>query len=179
MQHMPASGDTRPAISLQAREIARDCMASRARHLDRLIARIYDGALRGHGVTGSQLGLLVAIELSGATSAAVIGRRLDMERSTVSRNLARLVAAGLVDTADGLRITARGTATIRACHPAWRTAQRQATAALGPLRSRLLAHLPGPGPKADRGHQSEVKTKAKTKTKTKTIWKGGHHGEHL
>ena len=93
-----------------ALEIARDCLASRARRLERLLTRIYDDALRPHGLTGSQLGMLVAIQLSGATSAAAIGRRLNLEKSTVSRNLARLAAANLVDTAKGLRITPRGTA---------------------------------------------------------------------
>ena len=59
IQHMP----TRNA---EAQEIARDCLASRARRLERMLTRIYDGALRGQGVTGAQLGMLVAIELGRA-----------------------------------------------------------------------------------------------------------------
>jgi DNA-binding MarR family transcriptional regulator len=127
----------------EAQEIARDCLASRARRLDRLLARIYDGALRAEGVTGAQLGMLVAVELAGPTTAAWVGRRLELEKSTVSRNLARLEAAGLVDSTDGLRVTARGAATIRACHPLWRRAQEQALAALGAPASRLLAASEG------------------------------------
>jgi len=131
-------------------------MASRVRRLERRLTRIYDEALRGHGLTGSQLGMLVAIQLSGQTNAAAIGRRLDLERSTVSRNLARLAAAGLVDPSDGLRITARGSAAIAACHPAWRAAQRKARQALRPGEGRLIARLAsvsaGPPDHDKRGH---------------------------
>jgi DNA-binding MarR family transcriptional regulator len=127
----------------QAAEIARDCMASRVRRLERRLTRIYDDALRAHGLTGSQLTLLVATQLSGKTTAAEVGRRVDLEKSTVSRNLARLATAGLVDVSDGLRITARGAAAIVACHPAWRDAQRRAREALHPREGRLIAGLPG------------------------------------
>ena len=119
-------------------------MASRVRRLERLLTRIYDDALRDHGLTGSQLGMLVAIQLSGKTTAVAVGRRLELEKSTVSRNLARLAAAGLVDPSDGLRITVRGSAAIAACHPAWRQAQRKARRALHPTEGRLIARLAPP-----------------------------------
>jgi len=119
-------------------------MASRVRRLERLLTRIYDDALRDHGLTGSQLGMLVAIQLSGKTTAAMVGRRLDLEKSTISRNLTRLAASGLVDPSDGLRITPRGSAAIAACHPAWRQAQRQARQALHPTEGRLIARLAPP-----------------------------------
>ena len=133
---------------IEAAEIARDCLASRTRRLDRLMARIYDGALRGQGLTGPQLEMLVAIELGGPTTAAWVGRRLELEKSTVSRNLVRLVAAELVETDDDhrLRVTARGAALIRACHPLWRRAQKQAEAALGIRAARLLAAIPSSSP---------------------------------
>jgi DNA-binding MarR family transcriptional regulator len=125
----------------EAREIARDCLAQRARFLERTLARIYDGALRDVGVTGSQLSMLVAIALLPEPSAAAVGRRLDLEKSTVSRNLARLVAAGLVSDRAGLALTPRGTAALRAGHAAWRTAQRQARARLGAQQLALLSAL--------------------------------------
>ena len=126
-----------------AAEIARDCMASRVRRLERVLTRIYDDAMRAHGLTGSQLEILVATQLRGKTTAAAVGRILDVEKSTVSRNLARLGGAGLVDLSDGLQITPRGAAAIVACHPAWREAQRKAHAALHPSEGRLVARLRG------------------------------------
>jgi DNA-binding MarR family transcriptional regulator len=140
-----------------AAEIAKDCMASRVRRLERQLTRIYDAALRGHGLTGSQLGMLVAVQLSGKTTAAVVGRILELEKSTVSRNLARLAAAGLVDASDGLRITARGSAAIAACHPAWRQAQRKARQALHPAEGRLIARLAGPAAKSLRNQEGHAR----------------------
>jgi DNA-binding MarR family transcriptional regulator len=124
-----------------AREMARDCLATRARHLERTLTRIYDGALRGVGVTGSQLTMLAAIALMGDASAARLGAALELEKSTVSRNLARLTAAGLVEAGDGLRLTAKGAETLEAGHVAWRRAQRAARAQLGARRLRLLEAL--------------------------------------
>lgn len=143
-------------VTRQAVEIASDCMASRVRRLERQLTRIYDDALREHGLTGSQLALLVATQLIGKTTAADVGRRLDLEKSTVSRNLARLAAAGLVDVSDGLRITPRGSAAIAACHPAWRDAQRRARNALHPHEGRLIERLPGHFP---RPHDGRERTK--------------------
>lgn len=131
----------------EAAEIACDCLASRARHLDRVLARTYDGELRPQGVTGSQLGMLVAIELSGPTTPARLGRLLELDRSTVSRNLARLADTRLVKLSGGLRITPRGSALIKTCHPLWKRAQQKATALLGAPSSRLLAALPSIGSK--------------------------------
>jgi DNA-binding MarR family transcriptional regulator len=127
----------------EAAEIARDCLASRARWLERVLTRIYDKAVREHGVTAAQLGMLVAIELAGPTTAAWVGRRLELEKSTVSRNLARLEAAGLVETAPRLKVTPRGSALIRVCHPLWRKAQEQAATAIGAHATRLLSAMPG------------------------------------
>jgi DNA-binding MarR family transcriptional regulator len=125
----------------EAREMARDCLATRVRHLERTLTRIYDGALRGVGVTGSQLSMLAAIALMGDANAARLGAQLELEKSTVSRNLARLVAAGLVTDGDGLRLTAAGAETLRTGHAAWRKAQRAARAQLGARRLRLLEAL--------------------------------------
>ncbi|HXJ22123.1 MAG TPA: MarR family winged helix-turn-helix transcriptional regulator [Polyangia bacterium] len=124
-----------------AAEMATDCLASRVRRLERVVSRIYDGALRGTGMTAPQLSLLAAVELVGPTTATFVGKLLDLEKSTVSRNLARLAALGLVETDGGLRITSRGSATIRECHPLWRRAQQQLREALGPRELELVAAL--------------------------------------
>lgn len=121
--------------------MSRDCLGARARRLERVLTRIYDAAVRGQGVTAAQVAMLAAIELGGPTNAAWVGRRLEIEKSTVSRNLARLLAAGLVENADGLRVTARGAAMIRVCHPLWRRAQKEAEALLGPSGAKLLSGI--------------------------------------
>jgi DNA-binding MarR family transcriptional regulator len=123
------------------REIATDCLARQARRLERTLTRIYDHALAGVGVTGSQLSMLVALALLGETTAARLGAELELEKSTVSRNVARLADAGLVDACAGLRLTPQAAAVIRAGHKAWRRAQRQARAELGATPLALLESL--------------------------------------
>ncbi len=141
----------------QAAEIASQCLASRVRRLERTVARIYDGALRGTGVTGPQLSMLVAVQLAGPTTAAFVGQRLDLEKSTVSRNLARLAEAGLIETEGGLRITPRGAATIRRCHPLWRRAQERLRASLDERELRLVDALAGQSTtRSDHGNRRNV-----------------------
>ncbi len=131
------------ALKGAAAEIARECLASRARRLDRTLTRIYDAALRDQGVTGAQLEMLVAISLAGPTTASWVGRRLELEKSTVSRTLARLEEAGWIESDGGLQITARGAALVERCHPLWKQAQQEAAAALGAPTARLLSSIPG------------------------------------
>lgn len=130
-----------PTPNADALEMSRDCLGARARRLERVLTRIYDGAVRAQGVTSAQVSMLVAIELGGPTNAAWVGRRLEIEKSTVSRNLARLLAAGLVEETDGLRVTARGAALIRTCYPLWKRAQKQAQALLGPEAAKFLSGI--------------------------------------
>jgi len=130
-------------------------MASRVRRLERVLTRIYDDAIRDQGLTGSQVELLAAVQLSGPTTSAAVGRLLQLEKSTVSRNLARLAAAGLVDASDGLRITPRGGAAIAACHRGWQAAQREARNVLDPAAARLIARLGRRSAEPQRNERSE------------------------
>ena len=119
--------------------MAATCLVSRVHHLDRVVGHISDRAIRQHGLTSFQLTLLVAVELAGPIAAPDLGRGFALERSTVCRNLARLASAKLLETGAEVRITPRGSALIRACHEAWRAAQREASERLGPDLVRVLS----------------------------------------
>jgi DNA-binding MarR family transcriptional regulator len=122
-----------------AQSIARECLATRIRRLDRSLSRIYDTALRPHGVTIAQLGLLTAVTLTGPVQPTKLGGILDLERSTVSRNVALLLRKGWVSAVraqDGrgqlVAITRQGEALLRATFPSWRRAQRAVEKVLKP-----------------------------------------------
>jgi DNA-binding MarR family transcriptional regulator len=124
--------------AVRAAAEATRCIALRARRLSRLVTRLFEDALRGGGITVAQFTLLAATVLEGPLQPARLGRRLDLEKSTLSRNLELLEAAGLVRIASsedgaGQRLTAteRGRRTLIAALPAWRKAQARALAALG------------------------------------------------
>jgi DNA-binding MarR family transcriptional regulator len=133
-----------------AQSIARECLATRIRRLDRSLSRIYDAALRPHGVTIAQLGLLTAVTLAGPVRPTKLGGILDLERSTVSRNLALLLRKGWVSASraqDGrgqlVVVTRRGEALLRATVPSWRRTQRAVEKQLTPKGVLAFRRLTG------------------------------------
>ncbi|WP_242336682.1 MULTISPECIES: MarR family winged helix-turn-helix transcriptional regulator [unclassified Anaeromyxobacter] len=122
------------------------CVALRARRLSRLVTSVFEEALRGHPITVAQFTLLGATILEGPLRPARLARMLDLEKSTLSRNLRLLEAAGLVRIAGldsgGQRIeaTERGRRALVEALPDWRAAQERAVAALGDA---VVARLDG------------------------------------
>jgi DNA-binding MarR family transcriptional regulator len=118
--------------------VARECIATKVRLLNRAVTAIYDEALRPHGLKVSQMSILVTVARMGQPSPGAVGRILHLEASTLSRNVDRMRARGwlaAVPTEDGrahlLRLTARGRRLLRDAHSAWRAAQERAGRLLG------------------------------------------------
>ena len=90
------------------------------RQLSRIITRVYDDALRPLGITASQFTLLTQLAQQDGITAVEIGHSLDIEKSTLSRNLKRLLALGHI-TMDppagrrgrGLHLTPKGESVIQ------------------------------------------------------------------
>ncbi len=131
-----------------ARRIAGHCFAMRARLLDRMITRIYDEAMRPHGLRSTQMTLLVGISLAEPARPGDLALWFEMDKSTMSRNVARLVEAGWVTTCatDGrghaLSVTDDGRALLEEIRPAWEGAQRQVKTLLGAELVEGLRSLP-------------------------------------
>jgi hypothetical protein len=70
------------------------CISTRVRQLSRIVTRVYDDALRPLGITASQFTLLTQLAQQDGITAVEIGHSLDIEKSTLSRNLKRLLALG-------------------------------------------------------------------------------------
>src|SRR5262245_10516032 len=68
------------------------CISTRVRQLSRIVTRVYDDALRPMGITASQFTLLTQLAQQDGITAVEIGHALDIEKSTLSRNLKRLLA---------------------------------------------------------------------------------------
>jgi DNA-binding MarR family transcriptional regulator len=119
-------------------EIVEDCLAVRTRLISRALTSIYDSALDGHGVTIAQVNLLAALGKAGPCPPARLGEVLQLERSTVSRNLALLLKHDWIEVvsadAKGIReiaLTRAGRAKIESVLPDWRHAQDRAAQLLG------------------------------------------------
>ena len=124
------------------------CLSTRIRQLSRIITRVYDDALRPLGITASQFTLLTQLAQQDGITAVEIGHALDIEKSTLSRNLKRLLALGHI-TMDppagrrgrGLHLTPKGELVIQQGFPVWRDAQTRSIRVLGPESRSILDSL--------------------------------------
>ena len=118
--------------------IARSCIAVRLRLLNRVVTNFYDDALRPLGLKVSQLNILIVTAKVGLARPAEVCDFLQLDTSTLSRNVERMRAHGwleIVPDEDArtqpFRLTAQGKRLIEKAVPAWEEAQRQAKELLG------------------------------------------------
>jgi DNA-binding MarR family transcriptional regulator len=120
--------------------IARNCIAVRLRLLNRVVTNLYDEALRPLGLKVSQLNILIVTAKLGIARPARVCEILDLDASTLSRNVMRMMAKGkrwleVVPEEDArvqpFRLTPQGRQLIEKAVPAWEQAQRRASALLG------------------------------------------------
>lgn len=149
MNIMTHGGVTQPSdITEIAENTSAACISTRIRQLSRIITRVYDDALRPLGITASQFTLLTQLAQQDGITAVEIGHTLDIEKSTLSRNLKRLLQDGLL-TMDppagrrgrGLHLTPKGETVIHAGYPVWREAQTRTIRVLGPESRSTLDSL--------------------------------------
>jgi DNA-binding MarR family transcriptional regulator len=121
------------SIEQQAREVVATCLGYRTRKLARTVTRLYNDRLRPLGLNLTEMNLLAAIAAQGAVQPARLGRAMELEKSTLSRNTSRLVDRGWVvirDHPEGrgvlLALTAQGNEMLLRAVPAWTKAQQQA-----------------------------------------------------
>jgi DNA-binding MarR family transcriptional regulator len=125
--------------------IADECHSMPLRILHRVVTGMYDEALRPLGLRVGQLNILVAIaKMAGDATAARVGTYLAIEKSTVSRDLERMIARRWIETiADGrcrsLQLSAEGRRLLERAEPAWESAQAQVRKLLGKASVSLLS----------------------------------------
>ncbi|WP_439543962.1 MarR family winged helix-turn-helix transcriptional regulator [Hyphomicrobium sp.] len=131
----PASGTN---ITDIAETTSATCLATRVRQLSRIITRLYDDAMRPLGITASQYTLLAQLASRDGITAVEIGHELDIEKSTLSRNLKRLLALGMIimdppagRRGRGLHLTTKGSTVLKEAYPVWQAAQARSVAAMG------------------------------------------------
>jgi DNA-binding MarR family transcriptional regulator len=136
--------------------IAGTCIAVRLRLLNRVVTNFYDDALRPLGLKVSQLNLLVVAAKLGLARPAQVCDTLQLDASTLSRNVERMRAHGWLEVvsdedarAQPFRVTPQGKRLIEKAVPAWEEAQRQASDLLGTegiaLLDKAAKKLGGPG----------------------------------
>ena len=114
----------------------RQCVCTAARRRSRDLTRAFEKAMRGSGVRGTQFTLLATLVQTGPIPTTRLAEFQGLERTTLTRNLSRLVRDGFVQIQEGedrrvrkVAITAAGEEAARRAFPFWRKAQDAALAA--------------------------------------------------
>ena len=118
--------------------VAAECIAVRLRMLNRVVTNIYDDALRPLGVKVSQMNILVCTGKLGTARPAEVCERLQLDVSTLSRNVERMRVRGWLEVipdedgrAQPFRLTSDGCTLLEKAAPAWQKAQTQTKELLG------------------------------------------------
>ena len=114
------------------------CVCGYVRKLSRIVTAVYDGALADAGLKTSQFSVLVAVANRGKARPAELTELLQMDESTLSRNVERMCARGWLRLERNedrrshlIELTDKGQALIHKCLPAWRQAQAEVSERLG------------------------------------------------
>lgn len=136
------------SIAQIAETTASACLATRVRQLSRIVTRVYDDAMRPLGITASQYTLLAQLAARDSITAVEIGHELDIEKSTLSRNLKRLLALGHINMdppagrrGRGLHLTSKGQTVLREAFPIWQDAQKRTIGVIGADSRSVLDNL--------------------------------------
>src|ERR1700756_3928147 len=118
--------------------ISRTCIAVRLRLLNRVVTNFYDDALRPLGLKVSQLNILIVTARLGLARPAQVCEILQLDTSTLSRNVNPLQAHGWLEVVpeedartQPFRLTPQGKRLIEKAIPAWEKAQQQASELVG------------------------------------------------
>ena len=124
------------------------CVCVNLRRLARATTQLYDEALAASGIKVTQYSLLCAVEREQPVAISVLADELDLDRTTLARNLNPLQRDGLITLSPGddkrvteVSLTPRGRAAIRQARPAWERAQAQVSAKIGARRVAMLRQL--------------------------------------
>lgn len=124
------------------------CYCALLRKATRRVTSLYDDALQPIGINLAQFSLLRHIERDEPISMTELGRKIELERSTISRNVKVLEGMGLVETGSGkdqreavVELTENGRRILEDGAPLWQGAQDRIEAQLGAGAAAQLKEL--------------------------------------
>lgn len=111
------------------------CLGSRLRSLSRKLDGIYRKHLGNSDITENQLSIMMALYKTGTIEQNQIAQLLTLERSSLSRNLVRLVNSGYVSKSGAsnrpkLSLTKEGKKRVEQLRPVWEAAMDEIHAVL-------------------------------------------------
>jgi DNA-binding MarR family transcriptional regulator len=114
------------------------CACANLHRADRVVAQLYDAALRPVGLRVTQFTLLQSLHLAAEASQGQLAALLEIDSTTLTRTLAPLRRKGWLRSVPGgdrrellLSLTAAGKRSYKRALPHWQTAQKRLRQALG------------------------------------------------
>jgi DNA-binding MarR family transcriptional regulator len=128
--------------------MAMECYCAALRAASRKVTALYDAALEPMGVNLAQFSLLRNIARGEPMSLTELGRKVELDRSTIGRNVRVLERLGLVTLAAGadqreamVALDERGRTVLEQGVPAWDEAQARIETRIGTETARALRTL--------------------------------------
>jgi DNA-binding MarR family transcriptional regulator len=136
---IPASGAAPGCAPDEATvsRIARSCICYQTRMTAHAVTRAYNRALAPLGLEVTQFNILAALAVAKTNSVTALSEALALDRTTMTRNLKRLEAAGLVSVSTGQgravrpALTEAGAALLSAAIPLWESEHVKMEEAVG------------------------------------------------
>ena len=129
---------TKPPIDSPAKNPPSVCICVNVRRASRAITRIYDKALEPSNLKVTQFSVLVTVMHAGPINTTNLSRLLNLDRTTLVRNLKCAEQSGYTETIAAsnprerlIAISASGRKAVEAAMPHWRAVQRQLRDHLG------------------------------------------------
>ena len=114
------------------------CTCGVIRRAARAVTLLYDKAFESSGLLSTQLGVLYNLSNSASITISQLAGELDMDRTTLTRNLSVLERQGLVNISSGkdhrtriITITCKGTNFIAIAIPLWNEIQHKVKQQMG------------------------------------------------
>src|SRR3954452_17730670 len=144
-----AVSPSKPVSRADLQEVASGCACLSVRRAARAMSRAYDDELRETGLRMTQVSTLVAVGLHGEVTGTRLAEPLDLDRTTLTRELKPLHERGLLTVRAGddrrsriVELTDAGREALTDAIPRWRAAQRRALAGIDATDwHTLLGHL--------------------------------------
>ncbi len=121
------------------------CICSNLRRAARLVTNYYDKLLEPFGLRMSQATVLVVLYLAGVQTINEMAEKLELDRTTLTRNLKPLVQQGLLTIAPGsdqrtrvVTLTPEGEAALLKILPLWEQMQSYMVEGIGKANASLL-----------------------------------------
>jgi DNA-binding MarR family transcriptional regulator len=121
------------------------CICNNLRLAARLVTNYYDKLLEPTGLRVSQATILVVLYRAGIQTINEMAEKLELDRTTLTRNLKRLAHQGLLTIAPGsdqrtrvVALTPEGEAALLKALPLWEQAQSHMVEGIGEANAALL-----------------------------------------